>query len=407
MSDSSLNVLMIAHHRRLKIGGRSLPMAKALVARGHQVTLMAISNNRRFGTVESVDSGIRIVETPDLLWGRLRSGWDPWDLVNRIRYLNRDRTPYDLVHCFETRPVTIYPALAYLRRRARSTRSVPLITDWNDWWGRGGIIEEARPAWYRSLFGWVEAYYEEAFRTRGDGLTAISTALVERAAKLGVPRERICYLPGGVYAGAFDVPSKEACRRRVGMPEREPILAFASADSHWDLDVVMESLSIVAHKYPETKLIITGRANNEILELARAHGVEQNVQLTGWLPREDLPYYLGCADVFLLPFPDKVRNVGRWPNKVGLYMGVGRPTVSNPVGDIKPLFENNDIGLLAEWNAVDFAHKIFYLLENQDIALRLGQAARQVATQQYDWSVLITRLEDFYYRVLGETGGSG
>ena len=67
-----LNVLMIAHHRRLKIGGRSYPIAKALVRRGHSVTLMAISNRRRFGTVESEDHGIRIVETPDLLWGRLR-----------------------------------------------------------------------------------------------------------------------------------------------------------------------------------------------------------------------------------------------------------------------------------------------------------------------------------------------
>jgi glycosyltransferase involved in cell wall biosynthesis len=402
-----LNVLMITHHRRLKIGGRSYPMAKALVRKGHKVTLMTISNRRRFGTVEYMDHGIRLIETPDLLWGQLRSGWDLWDTLNRFHYLGQDRTPYDLVHCFETRPATIYPALHYLRRKP-----VPLITDWNDWWGRGGIIDEARPAWYRTLFGPIETYYEEAFRTRGDGLTVISTALLQRGVGLGMDRERICYLPGGVQEGALDVPDKEACREWIAAYDTErgsvyagtdPILGFASADSHWDLDIIMDALALVAEKYPRTRLMITGKAGEEILSLARSRGVEQNIELTGWVDREALPYYLGCADVFLLPFPDAIRNVGRWPNKIGLYMGVGRPTVTNAVGDIKPLFEQHNVGLVAEWDPLDFAQKILYLLENPETATRLGQEARQVAATEYDWSSLITRLETFYETTLART----
>ncbi len=55
--------------------------------------------------------------------------------------------------------------------------------------------------------------------------------------------------------------------------------------------------------------------------------------------RELLPKYLAAADVFLMPYSNKISNVGRWPNKVGDYMCVGRPTVSNPVGEVKWLFE--------------------------------------------------------------------
>jgi glycosyltransferase involved in cell wall biosynthesis len=403
----SLKVLMLAHHRRLKIGGRSYPIAKALVRKGHQVTLLVISNRRRFGTIESEDQGIRIIETPDLLWGRLRSGWDPWDTLNRFVYLRRDSTPYDLVHCFETRPATIYPALDYLRRNP-----IPLITDWNDWWGRGGIIDEARPAWYRSLFGSIETYYEEAFRMQGAGLTVISTALRRRAVDLGIDRERICYLPGGVQEGALDVPDKTACRQWVAAYDKQrgsvysgtdPILGFASADSHWDLEIIMDALVLVVDKYPQTRLVVTGKAGEQVLALARERGVENNVELTGWLEREALPYYLGCADVFLLPFPDEIRNIGRWPNKIGLYMGVGRPTVTNAVGDIKPLFEQHDVGLVAEWDPLDFAHKILYLLENPDTAGRLGQQARRLAATEYHWDHLIVRLETFYDTILAGT----
>ena len=99
--------------------------------------------------------------------------------------------------------------------------------------------------------------------------------------------------------------------------------------------------------------------------------------LTGFLPYEELPWYLGCADLFVMPFPDKVYNIGRWPSKVNGYMSVGRPTVSNPVGDVEGLFEKHKIGLLAKWDSEDFAQKILFLLEHPDIAGELGRNARR------------------------------
>ena len=390
-----LNILMINHHRRFKDQNRSHAIAKHLVQRGHKVSLVVIANHRKAGIVESELNGVRIIETPDLLWGRLRSGWDLWGLLNRMVYLSRDEGPYDLLHCFETRPATVYPALFYCHRH-----DLPLVTDWNDWWGRGGIIDELRPRWYRVLFGGVETYYEEAFRARADGLTAISTALVQRARGLGVPSERICHLPGGARLDLFQVQPKEECRNWVGLPLSDPVLAFSSLDSHWDLEIVMRALAIVAEKYPAVKLIVTGKAGKSVMDLAKTYGVEGNVYLTGFLPLEELPWYLGCADLFVLPFPSKVYNVGRWPNKITDYLSLGRPTISNPVGDIEVLFDDHDIGLLAAWDPADFARKIIYLIENPGVANQLGENARQVAVTKYDWQVLMDTLEEFYYKIL-------
>ena len=39
-------------------------------------------------------------------------------------------------------------------------------------------------------------------------------------------------------------------------------------------------------------------------------------------------------------------------------MSLGRPTVSNPVGDIKALFEKYDIGCLTMWEPADLAENI-------------------------------------------------
>jgi len=392
-----LGILMISHHRRYKSQARSFAMARHLAQNGHRVSLIVTADVRKVGLVESDWDGVHVIETPDLLWGPLRSGWDWWNLISRILYLHQAKESYDLVHCFETRPATIYPALFYCRKH-----KLPLVTDWNDWWGRGGLINEVRPKWYRFFFGNIETYYEEAFRKQGAGLTVISSALGKRAAALGLPPERILHLPGGALPDYFQLKTKQACCEYSGLPVSAPILGFSSLDSHLDLEIVMQALAIVAKRYPAVKLIITGTPAKSILDLAKVHGVEGNLYLTGFLPYEELPWVLGCAEVFLLPLAEKISNLGRWPNKICDYISLGRPTISNPVGDIQTLFENYEIGLLARWDPEDFAEKIITLLEHPDLAARLGENARKLAVTVFDWKILIRQLEEFYYSLLSD-----
>jgi glycosyltransferase involved in cell wall biosynthesis len=390
-----LNILMISHHRRYRITTRQHPIAKNLVDRGHQVTMMVTANTRRVGIEESEWDGFKVVEVPDLLWGRLRSGWDPWSIFWRTRYLSQDDSEYDFVHCFETRPATIYPAL-YLCKQMQ----IPFFTDWIDWIGRGGLVTVNRPVWYRYLFGGIETYYEEAFRARAAGLTVISNALAQRAVNLGVPQERIFHMPGGSFPDLFQMRSTIECRKRVGLDGYGPIIGFSSSDTHLDLEIVFAALAIVAQDYPQIKLLITGRAKDSIIKLAQNYQVEDRLILTGFLPFEELPWHLGCADVFVLPFPDTVYNRGRWPNKICDYMSLGRPTVSNATGDIKQLFEQHQIGFLARWDPVDFANQLMWLLDHPELACQFGNNARRLAVEKFDYSILVEKLEGFYYQIL-------
>ena len=88
-------------------------------------------------------------------------------------------------------------------------------------------------------------------------------------------------------------------------------------------------------------------------------------------------------------------------------MCLGRPIVSNPVGDIKDLFEKNEIGVLANWKPEDFAQKIIYLFANPDLATKFGKEARKLAVRRYQWPILVDKLEDFYFKVLKRHGSSG
>lgn len=394
--EHKLNLLMISGYRRFRLHVRAYAIAKHLVDLGHNVTLMTTADRRRWGIVELDWDGVRTIECPDLLWGRLRQGVDPWNALHKVLFLRAEEQPYDLIHCFDTRPATIHPALFYKKRY-----HLPMVTEWIDWWGRGGLVNEMRPQWYGPLFGPIETYYEEAFRTRAEGLVVISRALAERAWDLGVDPGRTLYLPNGSWNDLFTVPDPVICRRKVGINVNGPIIGFSSMDSYLDMPVVMEALARVVRRYPDAQLLITGSPPTAISEIADTYKLQQNLLLTGFLPFEDLPWYLGCADLFVLPFPDKVYNVGRWPAKINGYMSVGRPTVTNPVGDMKTLFQEHDIGLLAKWEPEDFAEKIIFLLENPDKARELGKNARRLSVDEYDWMVLVVKLEAFYYKILG------
>jgi glycosyltransferase involved in cell wall biosynthesis len=95
-----------------------------------------------------------------------------------------------------------------------------------------------------------------------------------------------------------------------------------------------------------------------------------------------------------------IYNWGSWPNKICDYVSLSRPTVSNPCSDIKHLFERHEIRLLAEWNEEDFANKIVHLLEEPNLAHRLGEEARRISVYEYSWPVLVERLEGFYWHVM-------
>ncbi len=336
--------------------------------------------------------GVRAVETPNLSFNRLRYGWDAWDAIRKLIFLSKETQNYDLVHCFETRPATIYPALWYAKKH-----HLPVITDWNDWFGRSGLVEVNRPYLYRllSLKG-IETYYEEAFRAKAAGLTVISTVLAERAIGLGVKPERICHIPGGTFLDWFKLRSQEECRNKMGFPLRIPILGFSSSDSHFDMQIIMGALAIVARKYPSIKLIVTGKARKSVYKLVDEWKVQDHVCFVGYVPLDELPWYLGCADLFLLPMLDRPYNRGRWPNKMGEYLSLGRPTVANPVGDIKLLFERHPVGVLAGWEPEDFAEKIISILDDPQRASDLGRNARRVAETEFDWVILAEKLEKFY-----------
>ena len=399
---ASLKILFITNHRRFKINFRAHPWARELAARGHDVDVMCHADTERWQTrVEQVD-GFRLIENPDLLVGALRQGWDPVCALRRRNMLFRENKPYDVIHCLDTRLAVIWPALAYAR-----AKNITIVSDWIDWWGRGGLIDERRPWWYKLLFAGVEEFFEEHYRNKLDGLSAISRALLERAVKLGVPRESCLHIPGGANLANFaNIPSRQQSKQQLGINSEAAVVCFSGLDVLIDLPLAVKAFEHVHQTNPNTVLLLVGPTEKDIKDIAVADNIRRAIKTTGPIPYQQLASHLAAADVFLMPYANKISNVGRWPNKVGDYMCIGRPIVSNPVGDVRWLFEQYSLGVLADETPTDMAAATLKLLnestnpDSEFEATATEQRAQHIAQTVFAWEKLIVNLEQWYFQRL-------
>jgi glycosyltransferase involved in cell wall biosynthesis len=385
-----MKFLYITHHTRSRSFHRYGNLAYRIAKRGHDVTLMCISDSARIGIRESFANGVRYIEMPDLLPGKLRTGWCPWDTLNRWLWLSKN-FDFDLVHAFETRPATIHPLQLMLRKK-----KIPLVIDWIDWWGRGGIITTNRPKWYQVIFGPFETFYEEHFRTMADATTVICTALGHRAEGLGVHPDSIFKVPIGADTQNIPFVDPKTHRAAFGFSATDKIALFSAMDAVMDVELVFDAAIKVKAVCPEFKLVMTGNGADGLTERARQKGLADFFVHLGRLPQDKFVNALTCADVFLLPFADKIYNRGRWPCKIGDYLAAGRPVVSNPVGEIRELMQKHEVGILMDFTPEAFAAGILEILNDPAKAQASGEIARKTAETVLAWDGIINELERSY-----------
>lgn len=371
---------------------RAFHLARCLVERGHRLTLVAMAPGRTARFALRVEQGVAVVAAPDMLWGPLRSGWDPYGALARALWLAPHR--YEIVHAFECRPTVLLPALAAARPPAR------LITDWCDWFGAGGSVEERPSPLVRAVLRPVETLFEERPRTLAAGTTVICSALREKALALGVPAERILSLRDGADVEAIAPGDRAAARAELGLPAA-PTIGYVGQIFPRDARLMADAFAAVRAARPDARLLLIGHVNQDVEAML---GGRDGVTRTGGVPYAALSAYLAACDICWLPLRDSGANRGRWPLKLNDYMAAGRATAATAVGDVAEVLARHPVGLLARDEPADLARAALALLADAPRRAAMERAARATAVGVFDWRLRAADLEHFYDGLIAGRG---
>ena len=176
-------------------------------------------------------------------------------------------------------------------------------------------------------------------------VVAVSEALGDRVADMGVDRSRIVLVRNGVDGEAFAIRDAAEARAALGLPLGRPLIVFAgnlvpvkAVDVLLDATAKLRSLGA-----PDAFMCIVGGGALADELAARAKGLglgEEHLRFTGRVLPTDVPRYMNACDVFCLPS----REEGS-PNVVVEALASGRPVVASCVGGLPELI-THDNGLL-------------------------------------------------------------
>ena len=364
---------------------RSFYFSRELARAGHDVTMVTVSRDsqlhRRVSykrdwigeAAEPTGEGpwIRLIEGP--AWGyRFLPGWGsgPLDIWQRIGEIARGK--YEAVIGFEHHPNVSWPV--YL---TRGWKSFKFFSDWCDWFAGAGN-QFRGISWAHKIDGFLEA----RIRRCAQRISVTSRVLYERALSIGIPANRVVQIPEGA-ATDYIVPREKAqARRRANLPADAPTLvAVRNGDMCRETRIFAE----LVRRMPEALLVTLGSPSAAAVELAERLGVSHNILNKGWVSGEEYPNILACADVLYCPLEDELIDRARWPAKILDFLSAGRPVVTNPVGEVEPLFRSRNVGVLAPHSDQEFAEALALLLRDRERCNFLGESAREVMVKEWDW----------------------
>ena len=385
---------------------RVLPIAEALVKRGHWVRVIVPPWDDSAGSPDLLlrENRLETANGVELVFVPVRPGPQPLRLPVRLALAALAFKP-DIIHIFKPKAFSGLSALLL------SVAHHPFVLDSDDWEGPGGYNDLLPYSFLQKrLFAWQE----RDLPCRAAAVTVASRTLQTQVWGFGVNPARVLYLPNGVspekYAGWNGLAVQQAARQqraKLGLSEENLVLLAYTRFVEFKMDRLLDIFRLALETLPagkadQTKLLVVGGGfrgeETRFLELAQAQGLAGKIVQTGTVQLEELPALLDCGDIALYPFDDNLINRSRCSAKFLDLLMAGRPVVSEAVGELPNYMQNGQGGwLVPPGDNAAFVQAVTQLagLSRQE-RQEFGRLSVARLEAEYTWNKLVEPLEQLY-----------
>jgi glycosyltransferase involved in cell wall biosynthesis len=212
-----------------------------------------------------------------------------------------------------------------------------------------------------------------------DALLTVSEAMRQTAiSQFGASPQKVHTIVNGFNTAIFRWQDQAQARQKLNIAANERLIIyvgrFVEAKGMREL---LAALQRMVQDDPLTRLVMVGDGvmKDELLELIKSSGLEQQVYFPGGLPPEQVADWISASDVLTLPSWSE-----GYPNVVVEGVACGRPVVATDVGGTREILHMGN-GILVKPRDVDSLHKglVQALKQNWD-----HQAIAQAMSRTWD-----------------------
>jgi len=270
----------------------------------------------------------------------------------------------------------------------------PLVLQFHGPWAMEGQVEG-----HHGLRHSIKKWTENRVYHRATRAITLSQAFAEVLAReYGYPAEKIDVIPGGVNVARFNIDSdRAASRSRLGWPQDRPIVvAVRRLVPRMGLETLIDAAADLRKRHGDflIKIAGKGRLSESLQARITALGLENHVELLGFVPDEDLPHIYRAADLSIIP-TQALEGFGLIALEA---LAAGTPVLVSPVGGLPEVVTDLDQRLiLPSPGRGDIAAGLEAALYGGAVP---SADACLAHARRFDWKEIAVRLRDAYARAL-------
>lgn len=240
---------------------------------------------------------------------------------------------------------------------------------------------------------------------RAAGVVSLTATFAQEISERGWrPFDEIAVLPDAYDGEVYRPLPRDESRRGLGIPLEEQVLLYSGLTfSYRGLETLLEAVAGLAPRFPRARLYLVGGRSREIASLqekARALGLGERVAFVGTVPREQVPAYLGAADVLVIP--GTVSGASASPLKMFEYMAMDRPIVVVDIPALREILDDESAYFFALEDSAALAQALSRALgEPEGSRGRAARALQRASAHTYG------RRAEGLLSIVADVDGSG
>jgi glycosyltransferase involved in cell wall biosynthesis len=227
-------------------------------------------------------------------------------------------------------------------------------------------------------------------------LTAITEDCRQHALRAGAPDQSMHLVFNGTDLRRFSpAPGGKPVDPKYGT---QMIFACRQLFPRKGIRFLVEAAARLKPRFPELRVVVAGDGfeRPELIKLAEALGIADQVTFLGWVPNSDLPPYYRAAAISVIPSLEEGFGI-----PAAEAMGCETPVVASDAGGLPEVVEHGVTGLIVpRGDSAALADAMGQLLADPARRAEMGRAGRERALRLFDWDRTAEQFEQIYASVL-------